>query len=253
MDTMEIRRDAIAQLVNDRGTVSFTQLKEEFPNVSEMTLRTDLKYLDEARRILRIHGGAKSVQTVIGPDDLLSRKFVRNISEKQLIAEKARSLLKEDSTFYLDSGSTTTMFARAIPDQSFIIYTTGLSCATVLAELEKPTVMLPGGTLNRFSHSIYGVSTIKELESVYFDQAFMGVTGYNDRTGFACGISDEAVLKQAAMRQAEQVIVLMDSSKLEEKSSFHIADLSEADIIVSDGKLPDAFLRECEKQGVRVI
>ena len=59
MDSMETRRNAIVDLINENGTVSFSQLKDAFPNVSEMTLRTDLKLLDEARRILRIHGGAK--------------------------------------------------------------------------------------------------------------------------------------------------------------------------------------------------
>ena len=73
MDTMEMRRNAIAELVNKYGTVSFSQIKEQFPQVSEMTLRTDLKALDAAKEIVRIHGGAKSVQLVIGTDDYLTR------------------------------------------------------------------------------------------------------------------------------------------------------------------------------------
>ena len=79
MDTMEMRRNAIAELVNKYGTVSFSQIKEQFPQVSEMTLRTDLKALDAAKEIVRIHGGAKSVQLVIGTDDYLTRRSVRNI------------------------------------------------------------------------------------------------------------------------------------------------------------------------------
>ena len=51
MDTMERRRNAIAALINQKGTVSFSTIKEHFPNVSEMTLRTDLKALDEAKQI----------------------------------------------------------------------------------------------------------------------------------------------------------------------------------------------------------
>ena len=86
MDSMEMRRDAIVQLINEMGTVSFAQIKKEFPNVSEMTLRTDLKILDEEKKILRVHGGAKSVQVIIGTDDFLNRKSVRNIAEKQEIA-----------------------------------------------------------------------------------------------------------------------------------------------------------------------
>lgn len=253
MDSMETRRNAIVELINEKGTVSFSEVKEAFPKMSEMTLRTDLKALDEEKRILRIHGGAKSVQVVIGTDDFLNRKSVRNIPQKQKIAEKARKLLRPDTTVFLDSGSTATAFARRFPDQSNLIYTTGLSCATEFAALSKPTVMLPGGKLNRYSQSVFGFSAIKELERVNFHQAFIGVTGFDFSAGFTCGINDEALLKQTALRRSDQVIALMDSSKIGVKSSFCFGSLEDFDIIVSDGKLPEEFLAECEKYGVEVL
>lgn len=253
MDSMETRRNAIVELINKNGTVSFSQLKDAFPNVSEMTLRTDLKLLDEARRILRVHGGAKSVQVIVGTDGFLNRKSVRNIPEKQKIAEKALTLLHPDTTIFLDSGSTTTVFARQFPDQPNLIYTTGLSCATELANLSNPIVMLPGGKLNRYSQSVFGFSAIKELERVNFHQAFLGITGYHSQAGFTCGINDEALLKQTAIRQAEQVIALMDSSKLGVKCSFRIGGLEDIDIVVSDGKLSEEFLDECRKYDVTVL
>lgn len=253
MDSMETRRNAIVELINEAGTVSFSQIKHAFPHVSEMTLRTDLKLLDEAKRILRIHGGAKSVQVIIGTDDFLNRKAVRNIPEKKLIAEKALRVLRSDTTLYLDSGSTATMLARHFPDQSNLIYTTGLSCATELANLTKPTVMLPGGKLNRYSQSVFGFSAIKELERVNFHQAFLGITGFHPSAGFTCGINDEALLKQTAIRQSEQIIMLMDSSKIGVKCSFGVCRLSEVNLVISDGKLPEDFLEECKKYGVTVL
>lgn len=253
MDSMETRRNAIVELINEKGTVSFSQLKEAFSQVSEMTLRTDLKYLDETRRILRIHGGARSVQVLAGTDDTLNRKSIRNIPEKQKIAEKALTLVRADTTVFLDSGSTTTVLAKQFPDQSLLIYTTGLSCATELAALERPIVMLPGGRLNRFSQSVYGFSAIKELERVNFHQAFLGVMGFHIDAGFTCGNSDEAYLKAAAIRQSHQVVVLMDSSKVGVKSSFCFGTLSDVDVIVSDGNLPKDFLEQCRRYDVTVL
>ena len=253
MDSMETRRNAIVELINEHGTVSFYQLKEVFSYVSEMTLRTDLRILDEAKRIVRIHGGAKSVQVVVGTDDYLSKRAVRNIPEKLRIAEKAVSLLRPDTTVFVDSGSTTTMLARQFPNQSNLIYTTGLSCATELAGLSRPTVMIPGGRLNRYSQSVYGISAVKELERVNFSQAFLGVTSYSHDTGFTCGSNEEAILKMTAIRQSEQVIVLMDSSKVGIRSTFRICGLEEIDRIVSDGNLPDGFLEECRRLHVPVI
>lgn len=253
MDSMETRRNAIVELINEQGTVTFSQIKDTFPNVSEMTLRTDLKLLDEARRIVRIHGGAKSVQVVIGTDDYLSNRSVRNIAQKQKIAEKALSLIRPDTTIFVDSGSTTTLLARQFPDQSNLICTTGLSCATEFANLSKPSVMIPGGTLNRYSQSVYGISAVRELERINFSQTFLGVTGYSSRAGFTCGSSDEAILKQTAIDQSEQTIVLMDSSKIGAWSTFGICGLDKIDMVVSDGNLPEEFLEECRKYHVTVL
>lgn len=253
MDSMETRRNAIVELIDEKGTVSFSQLKDTFPHVSEMTLRTDLKLLDEEKRILRIHGGARSVQVIIGTDGFLARKSVRNIPEKQRIAEKALTLLRTDTTVYLDSGSTTTVLARQFPDQSNLIYTTSLSCATELAELSKPTVMLPGGRLNRYSQSVYGFSAIKELERVNFHQAFLGITGFHLSAGFTCGINDEAILKQTVIRQSEQVVMLMDPSKVGVKCSFGVCGLADVDILICGGELPGEVLAECRRYGVTVL
>ena len=57
METMEKRRNAIVDFVNGKGNITFAQLEKQFSSVSPMTLRTDLKFLDEAKRIVRIHGG----------------------------------------------------------------------------------------------------------------------------------------------------------------------------------------------------
>lgn len=91
---------------------------------------------------------------------------------KTEIAKKAKQLILPDTAIFLDSGSTTTELARIFPDQSNLIYTTGLSCATELANLTKPVIMLTGGQLNRYSISMYGISAIRELEQVNFHQTF---------------------------------------------------------------------------------
>lgn len=253
MDSMESRRKQIVELVNQHGTLRFQQIKNHFPDVSEMTLRTDLKALDEEKKIVRIHGGAKSVQLVIGTDDYLNRRAVRNLPEKEEIAKKAVSLIKPDTAVFLDSGSTTTELARLFPNQSNLIYTTGLSCATELASLSKPTVLIPGGKLNRYSISVYGTSVVQELQQVNFHQTFLGITNYTGRTGFTCGNSEEAILKRTAIRQAEQVVVLMDSQKLGVKGTYSICGLEDIDILVSDGNLPEEFRMKCKSHNIIVL
>ena len=119
---MEQRRKSIVEFVNREGAVSFASLKAAFPNVSEMTLRTDLKFLDQVNQIIRVYGGAKSVNYVVGTDDLLSRRSERNKDKKVQIAEKAAAVFQANTTIFLDSGSTVTELARRIPDQDCLVY-----------------------------------------------------------------------------------------------------------------------------------
>jgi len=253
MDSMEQRREQIVDFVNQSGNISFAQLKEKFPHISDMTLRTDLKALDEAKRIVRVYGGAKSVDVVIGTDGMLSRRLVRNVEAKQLVTQKALKLIRKDTTIYLDSGSTTTMLASNIPDQPNLIYTNSLTCAVELSKLSKPSVHILGGTLNHYSMSICGIHSIQDVSGIHFDQVFMGVTSYYGPAGFLCGVDDETVLKQTVMQQAEQKIILMDSSKIGVKNTYTICKLCDIDLVVSDGNLPEEFLEDCEKYGVQIL
>lgn len=251
--SMEQRRAAIVELVNQKGSVSFAQLKEAFPSVSEMTLRTDLKALDSARSLVRVHGGAKSVQVIVGTDDQLGRRIARNADAKLSIAQKAVQLLRPNMTVYLDSGSTATTLARNFPDDPYLIFTSGLSCVTELARLTTARVMIPGGILNRYSMSVCGIQSIQDVQRVNFDLMFLGVTSYSTDTGFTCGVEEESQLKRTALHRSEQVAVLMDSSKVGIKSSFSICGLADVNYIISDGRLPESFLHECRQYGVTVL
>lgn len=249
---MEERRNQIVELINQKGNISFAELKAAFPDVSEMTLRTDLKVLDEAGRIIRVHGGARSVEVVVGTDDLLGKRQARHIEEKRIIAAKAVSMIRPNSTFYLDSGSTTTELAKVIPDMPCQIFTGGISCALELCHLDKPRINIPGGTLNHYSMSICGMQSIQDLKNVNIEIVFLGTTSYCSGFGFSCGVEDESRLKHALAKQGEKVYVLMDSSKVGLKSTYSFCKLEDIDAIISDGKLPEEFIKECEGAGVTV-
>ena len=251
--SMQERRDGIAQFVTAEGSVTFGQLKKAFSGVSEMTLRTDLKALDEARRIVRTHGGARSVEYVVGTDDLLLNRNTRNVEAKAIIARKARELIRPDSTIFFDSGSTTTALAREMEDVRALAFTNSLTCAAELARLERVRTIMVGGGLNRYSMSLNGSKTIEQVSELSFDLLFLGVTSFQSTTGFACGSDDEAALKRALIAHAEKTVVLMDSSKLGQKSTFKICDLADVDCVVSDGNLTEHFKKYCEEAEVEVL
>lgn len=88
---------------------------------------------------------------------------------------------------------------------------------------------------------------------MHFDLLLLGVTSYSPETGFACGVEEEALLKQTVLHRAEYVAVLLDSSKIDRRSTFRICGLDEVDTVISDGRLPPEFLSACENAGVKVL
>lgn len=252
MDNMEQRRNRIVAFINERTSITFTELKEEFPDVSDMTLRTDLKVLDEEKKIIRVHGGAKAVTTVLGNDDQLGLREVRNVTEKEQLVAKALELIRPGTTVFLDSGSTTTLLARNLPDQPMMVFTCSLTVAMELTRLEQAEVFVVGGSLNRNSRSMYGQFATEQLGRVRIDQAFMGVTGF-DEDGFNCGHAEENALKRFLVSRANETVLLMDSSKVGKSSTFTFCTLDQADVLVSDDALPEDFRKLCESHDVEIL
>ena len=253
MDTMENRREAICALVNERKNVTFAEIKEAFPQVSDMTIRTDLRVLDEKKRIVRIHGGAKSVETLLANDDLLGTRSVRNVDEKRLIAQKAVKLIRPNMTIFIDSGSTTTQMCSIIPDMPCFIMTNSISCAAELIHLTQAKVVITGGVMNRNSLSIAGFTAAKTISSVNFDIAFIGATTYRSDIGFACGSAEDNNIKQHAIGRSERNVILLDSSKIGKKSSFTTCMLEQVDCVISDDRIPEKFAKECQQKGVELL
>ncbi len=250
---MAERRERIVDYINSEGTVTFSQLKQTFPDVSEMTLRTDLKTLDKQCLIIRVHGGAKSVGFAVGTDDLLARRVGRRSVEKTTIAQKAADLISPGRTIFIDSGSTTTALAAVMEDMELLVFTNSLTVASELARLERAKTLVIGGRLNRYSKSTMGARAIESVRSLTFDQVFLGVTGYQRGEGFSCGSDDEAVFKSTLVKRAHKCIVLMDSSKEGRPSTFRVCGLGDVNAVVSDGGLSDDFAGACEEAGVALL
>ena len=250
---MAERRERIVEYVNSEGTVTFSQLKDKFPDVSEMTLRTDLKTLDQQRLIIRVHGGAKSVGFAVGTDDLLARRVGRRSAEKSAIAHKALELIRPGHTIFIDSGSTTTALAAAMEDMELLVFTNSLTVASELSRLDRVKTFVIGGRLNRYSKSTIGARAVEGVRMLTFDRVFLGVTGYQRGEGFSCGSDDEAVFKSTLVERSHKCVVLMDSSKEGRPSTFRVCNLSNVNTVVSDGGLSNDFAAACEDAGIILL
>ncbi|MDL2317844.1 DeoR/GlpR family DNA-binding transcription regulator [Eubacteriales bacterium OttesenSCG-928-A19] len=249
---MEERRNAIVEMINQSGTVSFTELKSQFPDVSEMTLRRDLEYLDSNKLIVRIHGGAKSVDVVIGTDDMHTKRSMRNAEAKKQIAQKALQFLKPNTTIFMDSGTTGMELARIFPDGRYMVFTNGLLCAMEIAKRTQTQTYMIGGRVDPYSLCSSGSRTLAALENINLDIAFLGTTGYSSVQGFTIGAEEEYELKREIIRRADKAIVMMDAKKVGFAYTFTIAFPNEIDAVISDGSLDEETLQELQQGGVKI-
>ena len=176
---MENRRQAIVDLVEQMGEVSIKDLRELFPTVSEVTLRKDLRSLDEEKKLVRVHGGAKSILDIAGIGNSFSNRKSLHQMEKSLIGKKAAELLENTGgSIYISSGTTCVELAKNLPQRPMYVFTDG-----VLVAMDVPTtpdihIELLGGTLDRNIMRLKGPMVLSALEDLRFDWAFIGTPGF---------------------------------------------------------------------------
>lgn len=247
------RRRQMVELINQKGQISLMELSQAFPGLSEMTLRKDLKALDDSGQVVRIHGGARSLMHIISGDAPLSSRMMTNQLKKQLIAQKAVPLVRPGASVFLDSGSTMTEFAKVYPDHKGIVFCAGLTCLNELSRLSQPDLYVLGGLLNKPSKSVRDAGLLPQIAQLHFDLAFISVNGYTRQSGFNCLSSARWAIQQAIFDRSDQVIVLMDSRKVGRLCPFALCHPDRVDILVSDGDLPPEELAYLRKQGVQVL
>lgn len=251
---MKDRLLSIKEYIDKNGKVTLHELECAFPDVSSMTLRRDLNRLEEENAIIRISGGAISVNTVLrAKEEDFSERIIYNTAEKLEIADKAVKIVEPNSCVFIDGGSTTTYFARALPDENYYILTNALVIAETILRKEKPVVALLGGDLRKNNFITVGQTCTDYIDKINIQTAVMTATGFiKDVGGFTCGNQAEAEVKRAVIKKADKVIMLLDSSKVNKKTPYTFASLSDVDCMVVDTNFSKELRLNIEQNGTKV-
>lgn len=251
---MKDRLFHLKEFIDKNGKVTLHELECAFPDVSSMTLRRDLNRLEENNAVLKIPGGAISVDSVLRAKEAdFSERINFNTAEKLEIADKAVKLVERKSCIFIDGGSTTTYFARALPDDSFYVLTNAVVIAETILRKEKPTVSLLGGDLRKNNFITVGKSCLDFIDGVNIQTAVMTATGFIKDTGaFTCGNQSEAEVKRKVIEKADKVIMLLDSSKVNKKTPYTFALLKNVDCMVVDKNFPRELKAIIEEQNLKV-
>ncbi len=234
------RREAINEKIQTSGEVKLADLEKIFPEVSSMTLRRDLEALERQGRIIRIRGGAKSIAHLsMIKEAVYTQRQAENTPAKSLIADKAAELVTAGRSIYIDSGTTCMSLAQRLPDHNLFVLTPAPNIALELIKNSNIKVNLTGGQLNRDTLTLSGFNAVEYVKSINIDIAFMAASAFSLQNGFTCGDYYEAELKRLIIRKAQQVIMLMDSSKINTGMPYTFARLTQIQTLITDNALPD--------------
>lgn len=246
------RRQHILQRVQTDGRVLVGQLSEEL-QISQITIRKDLDYLQSRGLIQRSHGGALRVQPNAMMDPTLQEKVKQHSEEKQRIAARALEMIEEGHCVILDSGTTTTAIALGLKRFSDVtIVTNAVNIAVELAGTNLE-VILVGGTLRRNSFSLVGPLAEENLHEIHADILFLGVDGFDTEVGVTTPNFLESRVNRAMVNAARKVVAVCDSSKFERRSLSRIAPPDAVHCVVTDRGLSAKTAEALRNQGIEVI
>ncbi|AXA92732.1 DeoR/GlpR family DNA-binding transcription regulator [Massilia sp. YMA4] len=234
MQLAEERRRLIGEAVDREGKVLAAELAQRF-QTSEDTIRRDLRDLDLAGRLRRVHGGA--VRRAGGEASFGQREGAA-LQRKALLAQALRSLLQPGDTVLIDAGSTNLALARQLDDGcAATIVTNSPHIALALGEFRQTRVILLGGTYSAQCGAVLGARTLADIEQLRADLCIVGLCGLDSRR---LGASDgeEAILKRAMLAGSARRAAAALNERFGAPSPFFLGMPNELDHLAVEADLP---------------
>lgn len=248
---IERKNEILSKLMLD-GKVIVSDLASMY-SVTEETIRRDLEKLEKEGFAKKTYGGAVKSDNITAELPYTVRKLT-NVSGKKYIAEKIGSLIQDGDSILLDASTTALFTVKSIFNKSALTLIT--NSVEILLDLPANNdwrVISTGGTYLQDSMSFLGSSTNNVISNYHVDIAVMSCKGLDIEKGITDTRENNAELKKTFIKNANKVILAVDSTKFDKTSFVKICDIEDIDIIVTDVKPTDECIEFFESKNVELI
>ncbi len=211
---VSVREEYILNELNSKGTVSVRELSNIL-QCSEVTIRNDIKRMEEKELLIRKHGGAvkkeERLSLSIRPGNVYKRK-----DEKVRIANKAFEYIKDKDTIFIDDSSIGYYLAKRILEEDYlhiVVITNSLAVATILSNSQNIVLYMIIGQIGGKLPSAVGDLAIESILKFKADKAFISAHGVNFKAGVTSVGSPQMQIKKAVLDISDKVYLMVDSSK----------------------------------------
>ncbi|PYZ95952.1 transcriptional regulator [Alteribacter lacisalsi] len=232
------RRAWIEQMVLEQGKIDIENASKSL-EVSAMTIRRDLRELEQEGKVVRTHGGAISSQSLTKEANYAAKES-QNKKQKQEIALRAAAMVEDHSTIILDSGTTTFELAKQLSyRENLTIVTNDIKIASELMG-SKNKVIVTGGEMQMETGSLLGTATQQLLKAIHADVFFLGAHAVDYNHGVSAPTFEKALIKQMMKQAAQTTWLLADHSKFGKRAFASVCRLEEIGGVITDSQVPEA-------------
>ncbi|MGN6688068.1 MAG: DeoR/GlpR family DNA-binding transcription regulator [Actinomycetales bacterium] len=245
------RRARILETVAAHGFVSVTALAADL-GVSDMTIRRDLRRLSAAGEVRVFHGGVSLPHATLRTSEFVSRAE-SNAEAKSRVSERAAQLVREDDVVAIDAGTTAFGVVTALPP-SFRGTVVTHSVPAIQHLLHRPDARLVGlgGELYPPSQAFVGQAAVDQAQHVRVRVLILGAAAVDARGVYAEADVERSV-KLALIDAADDVVLVVDSTKFTARASVRLCGLERLTHLVTDAPPPPALRRQLRQDAVEVI
>lgn len=239
----------ILRLVRDHGTLTVAELAAALM-VSQETIRRDVRPLALSGEVVKMHGA------IALPHDVGEAPFERRMREnaeaKRAIARHAARLIEDGDSLMLDTGTTTSLFARELlRKRNLTVVTNSSDIARTLATVNGNRVYMAGGELNGDNGAAFGASAVQFVSTFRVRHAFISIGALDAVAGPADNYLAEAEFARMVLTCGENRFILTDSAKFGKRALIKVCDFSDVDVIVSERPPPPDLARKLAAENVR--
>lgn len=221
--------------------------------VSGVTIRKDLKLLEDKNLLFRTRGGG-SINNPYTIERPINEKELINAAEKQKIAKAALSLIGQNDSIMIGSGTTVFELARCLyPTRHLTVITPAAKVTLELCNRPNIEVLQLGGLVRQNSSSVAGAYAERILEEISCGILFLGVDGIDLDFGFSITNLAEATLNQKMIESAQTLVILADSAKFGRRGLGKVCNFDQVQCIITDDKVPSGIVKLLDEKGIKMI
>lgn len=247
------RFEIIIRKVQEKGKVRVSELSELL-NCSEVTIRNDIRKLDEQGVLKKTHGGAEKLGQGLTAQ-FVPGEYYLNAECKKKIAGKAYEYIRDQESIMIDDSTTCCYLAQYIrdnPQKRLSVVTNSLYAAVILSKVQHVNVYVLGGQILSNPAAAMGTTTAEHASLYHVNKLFSGINRIDFKVGMTSADEIHAEVKRAMIERADETYILADHTKFGGGSLFTVCPMKEVKCIVTDSGVSKEILELAGKMKINI-